>query len=311
MSDQSQQLNQDFVYALAATAGTPQGKAWYAARQSGLYFSEDSGSTWQSAYASINLDSNLPTTCLALAQDDVHKPYLFAGVPGHVMRSEDGCKSWLAIPLPYDSSIPTALAVSSSFAKDGILLLGTNEDGVLRSADQGRTWATWNFGLVDLNVLCLAISPAFDRDDTIFAGTGSGLFISQTGGKAWKETKLPAGYVAVLSLAISPNFKSDGTLLVGTESGGLWITQDRAQSWQRLGENEIQGMVNQVSLDPQYPARKGIFVLHENTVLHSTDEGKTWTVLLEGEIASLATIPAETAEQSLLVGLVDGSVKKI
>ena len=311
MSDQSQQLNQDFVYALAAPAGTPPGKVCYAARQSGLYLSEDGGSTWQSAYASLNLDSNLPTTCLALAQDEAHKAYLFAGVPGHVMRSEDGCKSWMAIPLPYDSSIPTALAISSGFAKDGILLLGTNEDGVLRSADRGRTWATWNFGLVDFNVLCLAISPAFDRDDTVFAGTGSGLFISQTGGKAWKELKLPAGYVAVLSLAISPNFDSDGILLAGTESGGLWMTQDRGLSWQRLGENEIQGMVNQVILDPQYPTGKGFFVLHENSVLHSTDAGKTWTGLLEGEIASLAAIPGGTAEQSLWVGLVDGSVKRI
>jgi photosystem II stability/assembly factor-like uncharacterized protein len=311
MSDQLQQLNQDFVYALAAPAGTLPGKVWYAARQSGLYLSGDEGSTWQSAYASLNLDSNLPTTCLALTQEEAHKAYLFAGVPGHVMRSEDGCKSWMAIPLPYDSSIPTALAISSGFAKDGILLLGTNEDGVLRSADLGRSWATWNFGLVDFNVLCLAMSPTFDRDETVFAGTGSGLFISQTGGKAWKELKLPAGYLAVLSLAISPNFESDGTLLVGTESGGLWMTQDGGLSWQRLGEKEINGMVNQVILHPQYPARKGIFVLHENAVLRSEDHGKTWSVLLEDELASLAAFQDETTELSLLVGLVDGSVKKV
>lgn len=311
MSDQSQQLNQDFVYALAASAGTPQGKVWYAARQSGLYFSEDRGSTWQSAYASLNLDSNLPTTCLALAQDEAQAATLFAGVPGHVMRSEDGCKSWMAIPLPHESTIPTALAISSDFAKDGILLLGTNEDGVLRSADRGRTWATWNFGLVDFNVLCLAMSPAFDRDETVFAGTGSGLFISQTGGKAWKELKLPAGYVPVLSLAISPNFESDGTLLVGTEAGGLWMTQDGGQSWQRLAENEIQGMLNQVILDAKVPSRKEMLALHENAVLRSDNQGKTWSVVFEGEIASLAALRGETTELVLLVGMVDGSVKII
>jgi len=311
MSDQSQQLIQDFVYALAVPSAFAQTRLCFAARQSGLYLSEDGGSTWQSAYAFLNLEASLPTTCLVLAPDEAHAAYLFAGVPGHVMRSEDGGKNWTATPLPLSSSVPTALAISSSFAKDGILLLGTNEDGVLRSADQGRSWATWNFGLVDFNVLCLAISPAFERDDTVFAGTGSGLFFSQTGGKSWKEIKLPCGYATILSLAISPNFESDGTLLAATESGGLWMTQNRGQSWQRLGEKEINGMVNQVILHPQYPARKGIFVLHENAVLRSEDHGKTWSVLLEDELASLAAFQDETTELSLLVGLVDGSVKKV
>jgi photosystem II stability/assembly factor-like uncharacterized protein len=311
MSEQSQQLIQDFVYALAAPAGTSQTKMWYAARQSGLYLSDDSGSTWQLAYASLNLDASLPTTCLALPPGEAYAAHLFAGVPGHVMRTEDGGKTWMAVPLPLSSSIPTALALSPTFTKDGVLLLGTNEDGVLRSADQGRSWANWNFGLVDLNVLCLGISPAFDRDGTLFAGTGTGLFRSQTGGRSWKEIVLPAGYAAVLSLAISPNFESDGTLLVGTDSNGLWLTPDGGLSWQHLGENEIHGMVNQVILASNYPARAEIFVLHENTVLRSADAGKTWSVLIEDEIASLAALPGGAAEQPLIVGLVNGMVKRI
>jgi photosystem II stability/assembly factor-like uncharacterized protein len=99
MSEQTNQLIQDFVYALATTAGTAPRKTWYAARQSGLYLSDDSGSTWQPAYASLNLDSTLPTTCLAVPSDEAHSNYLFAGVPGHVMFSEDGGKNWMVIPL--------------------------------------------------------------------------------------------------------------------------------------------------------------------------------------------------------------------
>ena len=307
MSEQTNQLIQDFVYALAASPG----KTWYAARQSGLYLSDDSGSTWQPAYASLNLESSLPTTCLAVPSDEAHSNYLFAGVPGHVMRSEDGGKNWMVIPLSLSATVPTALASSASFAKDGILLLGTNEDGVLRSADGGRSWANWNFGLIDFNVLCLAMSPAFENDETVFAGTGSGLFASQTGGKSWKEIELPAGYTTVLSLAISSGFANDGTLLVGTESDGLWKTQDGGQSWQRLGETHLQGMVNQVILDANQPGRQGITVLHDNAVLHSADAGKTWSALLEGELASLAPLPSGTAGQSLLVGFIDGSVKRI
>jgi hypothetical protein len=73
----------------------------------------------------------------------------------------------------------------------------------------------------------------------------------------------------------------------------------------------MQGMVNQVILDRKYPTGAKIFVLHENAVLRSEDRGKTWAVLLEDEIASLAAFQGETTDLSLLVGLVDGSVKRI
>jgi len=69
-------------------------------------------------------------------------------------------------------------------------------------------------------------------------------------------------------------------------------------------------MVNQIILDAHYPTQAKISILHENAVLHSDDHGKTWAVLLEGEIACLAALPEGTAEQPLLVGLVDGSVEE-
>lgn len=311
MNDQSQTLIQDFVYALAVDKQSDRAQIWYAARQSGLYQSLDNGSSWQSAYASLELNAPLPTTCLALAPGDKGESYLFAGVPGHVMRSENGGKAWQATPLTFSTSVPTTLAISADFLQDGTLLVGTNEDGVLRSTDRGLSWASWNFGLVDLNVLSLVLSPAFAQDQTVFAGTGSGLFYSQTGGKSWKELRLPAGFVAVLSLAISPNFDEDGTLLVGTDSEGLFISHDRGESWQRIGEKEIQGMVNQLLLAPDFPTTGEVIIAHEYSVLRSSDEGKTWSLLLEAEIASLAFLQEEPGRLSILAGMIDGSVKKI
>lgn len=307
----SQQLTQDFVYALAVPAKSGQSGICFVARQSGLYFSEDEGNNWQNAYAVLNLDAPLPTTCLALSPDFERDACLFAGVPGHVMRSEDGGKNWSAVALPYVSSLPTALAISPNFTKDGALLIATNEDGVLRSTDRGLSWASWNFGLLDFNVLSLAISPNFARDETAYAGTSSGLFCSHTGGKAWKELSLPVGYVPVLSLAISPDFERDGTLLVGTEADGLFLSPDRGQSWRHLGAEMIQGMVSQIVLAPGYPARNEIFVAHENTILRSDDAGETWSVLFEDEIACLAAFQDENGGVSLLVGLVNGLIKRI
>ena len=108
------------------------------------------------------------------------------------------------------------------------------EDGVLRSWDRGASWAAWNFGLLDLNVFALALSPNFTHDDMLFVGAESGVFRSTNGGRAWRETAFPMECAPVLSLALSPNFSVDGCILAGTEEHGLWRSGDRGLTWARM-----------------------------------------------------------------------------
>ena len=79
--------------------------------------------------------------------------------------------------------IAAALCYSPDYANDGTLLMATAEDGLFRSEDEGHTWTAWNFGLLDHNMLSLAISPNFQTDQFVIAGTSSGIFISQSGGE--------------------------------------------------------------------------------------------------------------------------------
>jgi hypothetical protein len=65
----------------------------------------------------------------------------------------------------------SALAISPNYVRDGTLFAGSLEDGVFRSSDGGRQWSAWNFGLMDLRILCLAISPNFASDEMLFVGT--------------------------------------------------------------------------------------------------------------------------------------------
>jgi len=76
----------------------------------------------------------------------------------------------------------SSLVVSPDFAIAGTFLAGTTEDGIFRSADPGSYWTAQNFDLLDLNVLCLVISPNFARDETLYTGTDSGIFRSTKGG---------------------------------------------------------------------------------------------------------------------------------
>jgi len=110
-----------------------------------------------------------------------------------------------AVKLPLVSS----LVISPNYTHDGTLLAGTMEDGVFRSADRGSHWVAWNFGLLDLNVLYVAISPHFACDEILFAGTETGIFRSTNVGRAWREMDFP-------SFACLTQWRR---ILVGLESG--------------------------------------------------------------------------------------------
>jgi len=196
------------------------------------------------------------------------------------------------------------------------VLAATMEDGVFRSADRGVHWATWNFGLLDLNVLCLAISPDFAHDETLFAGTGSGIFRSANGGRAWREVDLPTEFAPVLSLALSPHYTQDGTLFAGTEAHGLFRSTDRGRTWTRLGKKILNEAVNAIVLSPDFSSKPESLVLTSEHLLVSRDGGQSWLAWeaggsLEQEAACVAAPQGLDPGAPLLVGLVNGEVRRI
>lgn len=302
---------QDYVYQLAGF-----GTTFFAACNSGLYRSDDGGKTWQTAYRSLNLSEPLPTMTVAISPDFNHNPRLFAGLSGGIFRSLNGGQTWENLPLPPPLPVISALVVSPNFEKDGIVFAATMEDGVLFSSDRGSHFGAWNFGLLDLNILCLAISPNFAEDETVFAGTQSGVFRSTNGGRAWREVDLPVGYEVVLSLALSLDFARDGILLAGTETQGLLLSTDAGEIWQRVGEDVFIDAVNAILLFPDFSTRREILALHAGTLLHSTDCGSTWTpwreeILADNEVAAVFAPKGFDAGVLVLVGLADGNVLSV
>ncbi len=299
---------QDYVYKLAGCGST-----FFAARDSGLYRTDDGSRTWQMVYQSLDLSEPLPTLTVAISPDFEHDPRIFAGLSGGIFRSLDGGQAWENVPLPPPPPVISALELSPNFEHDGIVFASALEDGVLFSADRGYHFRAWNFGLLDLNILCLAISPDFAKDETVFVGTQSGVFRSTNGGRAWREVDLPIGYEAVLSLAFSPDFAHDGILLAGTETQGLLLSKDAGESWQRLGADVFRDAVNAIQLAPDYSIRPEILALHAGTLFHSADNGETWKLWRENSLAD-QEVTAFLAPHGFgvgdltLVGLINGNV---
>jgi photosystem II stability/assembly factor-like uncharacterized protein len=300
--------NTDLVFAMAAIPGCQPGISGrvFAARNSGLYVSEDGGRSWGYALEQIGLTEPMPITCLAVTPISTEVGHVFAGAPGGIFRSTDSGRNWHVILLPTPPPTVSALATSPNYAEDQTLFAGTVEDGIFISRDSGRSFSTWNFGLLDLNVMSLAISPDFARDETIYAGTETGIFRSTNGGRAWRDIDVPFGYDAVLSLAITNGFSADDStrLVAGTENHGLWSSSDGGETWLAWPVDETNEPVNAI-----LPGPLGLTVVTNAGLFHSSGSGGKWKSLLPAEDQDrqpIAVLPA--SGQTTLVSFADGEI---
>lgn len=295
---------EDVVYQFAIPAETD--SAWFAARLSGLYYSDDEGAGWTPAYASLKLPEPLATLSVLALPSVENKPNVWAGFNGGLLKSRDGGGRWQRVSLADPDPAVVALAASPTYIEDGCLFAATLQDGLWYSRDYGEHWHTGNLGLIDLNSLSLGVSPDFKNDQTVWLGTQTGLFYSRTGGQAWREVTLPVGYESVLSLALSPHSAKENTILVGTETQGLWRSSDKGQSWVRIGVAELTGAINQIAFEPE---TQTWCVLADGVLWRSNKTGSQWRKVKVGAEASLTAVAACPA--GVLVGFEGGAIARV
>ncbi|MDE2858706.1 MAG: hypothetical protein OXN94_12760 [Chloroflexota bacterium] len=290
------------AYALAASPGFAKDGFCFAATSGGLYRSTDGGDCWESLPIVEEQGAQMAATAVAVSPSFDQDRTVFAAVKGGILRSSDGGDTWFAAKFPAPPPLFTTLAISPYFAQDGLMLAGTMEDGVFSSTDRGVNWQPWNFGLFDLGVLCLAASPHLREDETILAGTETGLYRSTNGGRAWRESGFPSEFAPILSLAYAIG-KDESLLFAGTEGKGLFISCDDGASWDRSAPNSLPGSVNQLQILYKPDGRAEIYALSEDGVLRSRDAGQNWEFLAGAEDPPTAFLVPDPSGEAMFLGL--------
>ncbi len=207
------------VYALVAQ---PEG-ACLAATEAGLWRFTAQAGRWQPTAPQI---AQVGLTAVAADGD-----LWLVGSNGDIARSTDAGQTWQLAHLPAKARV-LGLAISPTFARDGVALAATAEDGVSRSADHGVTWHAWNYGLLDLAINAIACSPNFGEDEVCFAASDYAVFMSVNGGRAWQALPLPIEVGPFAALDITP----EGQLYVGTEGHGLWTAMPPYGEWRQVAD---------------------------------------------------------------------------
>ena len=221
----------------------------------------------------------------------------YTGNYGSLFYSTDDGATW---------SLANAWPVNAITRADGTLFAAIYQNGpaglgIWRSADGGQTWQPASYGLTDLAITRLAVSPDFARDGTLFALSQRGVFRSTDRGESW--TSLADRYAPLLqdltvnfnALALSPDFAQDNTLLIG-HSSGLWRSTDRGETWTNVAGGPA---ANRLTYAPD-----GLIVLALNYegVHRSDDGGLTWRLLNDGLDPTNTTISeAQIADREAVV----------
>ena len=234
----------------------------YATACSGIYRSADGAGKW-TRIRGIPASSRRTRS---FAQSPDNQDVFYAGTTEGLWISEDDTATW-------HQATPKSVVVNSVLAQaGGLLLLGTDGAGVLRSSDGGRSWFTSNQGFSERFVSRIVFDAGGRR---VLAGiwgdrSHGGVFTAPSPLGPW--TRIGPGLEGreVLSLAVAGR-----QILAGTDDG-LFLSSDPAAPWRRLPT-----LVGGVDLHPRVTdvvalSDQVLLAASMQGILRSVDGGATW-----------------------------------
>jgi photosystem II stability/assembly factor-like uncharacterized protein len=231
----------------------------------GVWRSSDGGSSWENisdGYFGGSIGA------VAVSESDNNVIYVGGGeetIRGNVSdglgiwKSVDAGDSWTYVGLPNSKHIPRIRIHPSNpdivyAAVLGDIYKSSEERGVYRSLNGGKTWDKILFSNKDAGAVELVMDPTNPR--ILYASTwnvrrtpyslssggeGSALYKSKDGGDHWEllseKEGFPKGVLGIIGVTVSPVNSHRVWALVESEKGGLLRSDNGGQSWKLINED--------------------------------------------------------------------------
>jgi photosystem II stability/assembly factor-like uncharacterized protein len=271
-------LERPVLYDIVVSPGYPSDKTTFTLQQGYVAKSTNGGEQWDLTEISDN--NEVFPTVLSTSPDYMSDNTLYLGSRSHgVFKSTDGGIGWVNILGSSDHV--SSIAVSPDHVSDDTLYIGIANQGIFKTMDRGDTWQSVNDGLTSLGNIKLAISPDYENDNVIFAGTGEGLFKTVDGGSNWEPASdnpiITDG--VILGVAISPDYKNDKTVITSVHGFGLFKTIDGGVSWYETGLDLEDYILTEITFSPTYALDNTVLGASLAVLFRSTDSGSSWEII--------------------------------
>ncbi len=219
-------LDDSDIFSIAIMEDNPE--RVFASACSGIYFTEDAGTKW-SKVQGIPFSSRRTHV---IYPHPTRSEVVFAGTTQGLWRSLDTGKTWQLMTTK--TLVVNAIDIHPD--DPDRVLLGTEEHGVLISRDLGKSFVESNAGYIHRHIL--TVLPDMAQADRVYAtvfhdGIAGGFFISNDGGRTWRQSIRGLGGRDVFALLQQPDNPS--VLIAGTNYG-VYRSKDRGETWAFVGK---------------------------------------------------------------------------
>ena len=201
---------------------------------------------------------------------------------GGTWRSTDGTSTWKK--LTPRGAITRSIVMSPEFGDDGFIMINRAKAGTYRSTDGGDSWTAAE-GVPKARVNDLAISPAYPKDDVVYATpVGDGIWVSTDSGASFRPIDGVLRGKNVRTFAVSPAFATDDVILAGTVEHGLFRSSDRGASFAPVvTPSGARNALESIEFSPGFADDQTVFAVSLfDGVLVSTDGGEHFSTRNRG-----------------------------